>query len=69
MIDPKDIENRLQETLKECASLREENERLKRSWQEDAAVFLGICEEIGIPVAVERSGLCLKRHKYSSFYG
>jgi hypothetical protein len=30
MIDPKDLENQLREALKECASLREENERLKR---------------------------------------
>jgi superfamily II DNA or RNA helicase len=30
MIDPKDLENQLREALKECASLREENERLKK---------------------------------------
>jgi regulator of replication initiation timing len=30
MIDPKDLENQLQKALKECASLREENERLKK---------------------------------------
>ena len=30
MIDPEDLENQLQEALKECASLREENERLKK---------------------------------------
>ena len=30
MIDPKDLEHRLREALKECASLRKENERLKK---------------------------------------
>jgi len=30
MTNPKDLEDRLQEALKECASLREENERLKK---------------------------------------
>jgi hypothetical protein len=30
MLDPKDLENQLQEALRECASLREENERLKK---------------------------------------
>jgi len=30
MLDPKDLENQLREALKECASLREENERLKK---------------------------------------
>src|SRR4030042_6975464 len=35
MIDPKDLENQLQEALKKCASLREENERLKK--------LLGLC--------------------------
>jgi cell shape-determining protein MreC len=30
MIDPKDLENQLQKALRECASLREENERLKK---------------------------------------
>ena len=30
MTNPKDLENRLQDALKECASLREENERLKK---------------------------------------
>jgi len=30
MIDPKDLENQLQKALKECALLREENERLKK---------------------------------------
>jgi hypothetical protein len=30
IIDPKDLENQFRETLKECASLREENERLKK---------------------------------------
>ncbi len=35
MIDPRDLENQLQEALKECAFLREENERLKK--------LLGLC--------------------------
>jgi len=30
MINPKDLEDQLLEALKECASLREENERLKK---------------------------------------
>ena len=30
MLDPKDLKDQLQEALKECASLREENERLKK---------------------------------------
>jgi superfamily II DNA or RNA helicase len=30
MIDPKDVEKQLQEALKQCASLREENERLRK---------------------------------------
>jgi hypothetical protein len=30
MIDPKHLENQLQKALRECASLREENERLKK---------------------------------------
>ena len=30
MLDPKDLERQLQEALKECASLREENERLRK---------------------------------------
>jgi hypothetical protein len=30
MINPKDLEKQLQEALKECASLREQNERLKK---------------------------------------
>jgi len=30
MIDPKDLEEQLQEALKESAYLREENERLKK---------------------------------------
>jgi superfamily II DNA or RNA helicase len=30
MIDPEDLQNQLQKALRECASLREENERLKR---------------------------------------
>src|SRR4030067_1971426 len=30
MIDPEDLQNQLQKALKECASLREENERLKK---------------------------------------
>jgi len=30
MIDPKDLENQLQKALRECVSLREENERLKK---------------------------------------
>jgi hypothetical protein len=30
MIDPEELENQLQKALRECASLREENERLKK---------------------------------------
>src|SRR5512139_112835 len=41
MIDPKDLERQLQEALKECASLREENERLRK--------LLGLHPEKRIP--------------------
>ncbi len=30
MLDPKDLERQLQQALKECASLREEDERLRK---------------------------------------
>lgn len=30
MIDPEDLQNQLQKALRECALLREENERLKK---------------------------------------
>jgi cell shape-determining protein MreC len=44
MIDPKEVEDQLQKVLRECASLREENERLKK--------LLGLYPEDSTTIAV-----------------
>jgi cell shape-determining protein MreC len=52
MIDPKEVEDQFQKVLRKCASLREENERLKK--------LLGLYPEDSTSIA---KPILFRRHK------